>query len=78
MKEREDEMRKLARQLLNTAALKESFDIIEDYAKPLTAITSLLLFGIDSTNWRAFDEPITNSTFSIGSPEKRAQDFLVT
>lgn len=76
MKERQDAMNGLARELLAAAANKASFDIIEDYAKPLTAITSLTFFGIDATEWRAFDEPITNSTFYIGSPEQRGRDFM--
>ncbi|OYU34721.1 cytochrome P450 [Novosphingobium sp. PASSN1] len=76
MKERKEAMLSLARALLEDAAKKDRFDIIEDYAKPLTGITSLTFFGIDATNWREFDEPITNSTFFIGSPEQRAKDFM--
>jgi cytochrome P450 len=76
MARRRDDTIQLARELLAAVRKKDHFDLIDDYAKPLTGITSFELLGIEPTTWPDYDTPITNSTFSIGTLEERASGYL--
>ena len=76
MKRRRDAVIDLAKQLIADLRTREQFDFIDDYAKPLTGITSFKLIGLDPATWRVYDTPITNSTFGMGSEEQRAADYL--
>ena len=76
MAKRRAEVLQLARDLLADMRKRDIFDFIDDYAKPLTGITSFKLIGLDPATWPAYDTPITNSTFGIGSLEERTEGYL--
>lgn len=73
---RREEVIALAREILSGLRAKGTFDLVDDYAKPLTGITSFKLIGIAPETWPAYDTPITNSTFSIGTLEERAAGYM--
>ena len=76
MAKRRDEVFRLAHELLVEAKEQGSFDIIDDYAKPLTGLTSFKIIGIEPETWPLYDTPISNSTFSIGTEEERAAGYI--
>jgi len=76
MAQRRDEVFRLAHDLLVEAKKKGQFDVIDDFAKPLTGITSFKLMGLEPETWPAYDTPISNSTFSIGTDEERAAGYV--
>jgi len=76
MARRRDDTIQLARELLAAVRKRDPFDLIDDYAKPLTGIASFKVLGIEPTTWPDYDTPITNSTFSIGTLEERASGYL--
>jgi len=66
----------LAHDTLARLRQQDTFDIVNDFSKPLTGVTSFKLLGIEPETWPDYDTPITNSTFSIGTVEERAAGYM--
>lgn len=71
----EEDVEALAVSLLSRAIDAGEAELVRDFAMPLTGRTSLGLFGFEPEDWRKYNDPIHNATYTIGSVEERTAEL---
>ena len=67
----EAEVEQLAEELLTHAIEAGRAELVGEIAMPLTGRTSLGLFGFEPEDWRKYNDPIHNATYTIGTEADR-------